>query len=196
MSPRTILATPEEQAQGKRFADWLRLERAKRNLTKAELSRRSGVSTSYLTLIETGGIKTDGKYQLPGEEILAKLAATLELDPEMLLAVAGHDKPELQYVPDIDTLLGRMEGFNDFDGPSRELIREAALVAAKNMAETLRKLDSRSIIGSRFSYDEIEDAEAEQARLAEEGEIYVTDEMVTPREPEPKRRRRVYGSGR
>jgi transcriptional regulator with XRE-family HTH domain len=196
MSPRTILATPEEQAQGKRFADWLRLERAKRNLTKAELSRRSGVSTSYLTLIETGGIKTDGKYQLPGEEILAKLAATLELDPEMLLAVAGHDKPELQYVPDIDTLLGRMEGFNDFDGPSRELIREAALVAAKNMAETLRKLDSRSIIGSRFSYEEIEDAEAEQARLAEEGEIYVTDEMVTPREPEPKNRRRSHGSKR
>ena len=69
-------------------------------------------------------------------------------------------------------------------------------MAAKNMAETLRKLDSRSIIGSRFSYDEIEDAEAEQARLAEEGEIYVTDEMVTPREPEPKRRRRGYGSGR
>jgi transcriptional regulator with XRE-family HTH domain len=196
MSPRTILATPEEQAQGKRFADWLRLERAKRNLTKAELSRRSGVSTSYLTLIETGGIKTDGKYQLPGEEILAKLAATLELDPEMLLAVAGHDKPELQYVPDIDTLLGRMEGFNDFDGPSRELIREAALVAAKNMAETLRKLDSRSIIGSRFSYEEIEDAEAEQSRLAEEGEIYVTDEMVTPREPEPKNRRRGHGSKR
>ncbi|WP_395089779.1 helix-turn-helix domain-containing protein [Armatimonas sp.] len=196
MSPRTILATPEEQAQGKRFADWLRLERAKRNLTKAELSRRSGVSTSYLTLIETGGIKTDGKYQLPGEEILTKLAVTLELDPEILLAVAGHDKPELQYVPDIDTLLGRMEGFNDFDGPSRELIREAALVAAKNMAETLRKLDSRSIIGSRFSYEEIEDAEEEQARIAETAEIYVTDEMVTPREPEPKRRRRVYGSGR
>ena len=196
MSPRTILATPEEQAQGKRFADWLRLERAKRNLTKAELSRRSGVSTSYLTLIETGGIKTDGKYQLPGEEILAKLAVTLELDPELLLAVAGHDMPELQYVPDIDTLLGRMEGFNDFDGPSRELIREAALVAAKNMAETLRKLDSRSIIGSRFSYEEIEDAEAEQARIAESADIYVTDEMVTPREPEPKRRRRGYGSGR
>jgi transcriptional regulator with XRE-family HTH domain len=196
MSPRTILATPEEQAQGKRFADWLRLERAKRNLTKAELSRRSGVSTSYLTLIETGGIKTDGKYQLPGEEILAKLAVTLELDPEMLLAVAGHDKPELQYVPDIDTLLGRMEGFNDFDGPSRELIREAALVAAKNMAETLRKLDSRGIVGSRFSYEEIEDAEAEQLRLAEEGELYVTDEMVTPREPEPKNRRRGHGSKR
>ena len=196
MSPRKILATPEEQAQGKRFADWLRLERAKRNLTKAELSRRSGVSTSYLTLMETGGIKTDGKYQLPGEEILAKLAATLELDSEVLLAVAGYDKPELQYVPDIDALLGRMEGFNDFDGPHRELIREAALVAAKNMAETLRKLDSRGIVGSRFSYEEIEDAEAEQARLAEEGELYVTDEMVTPREPEPKRRRRGYGSGR
>ena len=196
MSPRKILATPEEQAQGKRFADWLRLERAKRNLTKAELSRRSGVSTSYLTLMETGGIKTDGKYQLPGEEILAKLAATLELDSEVLLAVAGYDQPELQYVPDIDALLGRMEGFNDFDGPHRELIREAALVAAKNMAETLRKLDSRGIVGSRFSYEEIEDAEAEQARLAEEGELYVTDEMVTPREPEPKRRRRGYGSGR
>jgi transcriptional regulator with XRE-family HTH domain len=195
MSPRTILATPEEQAQGRRFADWLRLERAKRNLTKAELSRRSGVSTSYLTLIETGGIKTDGKYQLPGEEILAKLAATLELDPEILLAVAGHDKPELQYVPDIDAILGRMEGFNDFDGPSRELIREAALVAAKNMAETLRKLDSRSVVGSRFTYEEIADAEAEQAKLAEEGELYVTDAMVTPREPEPKRRRSGYGSG-
>ena len=120
----------------------------------------------------------------------------LELDPEQLLAVAGYDKPEIQYVPDIDAILGRMEGFNDFDGPHRELIREAALVAAKNMAETLRKLDSRGIVGSRFAEEEIEEAEAEQARIAETAELYVTDEMVTPREPEPKRRRRVYGSGR
>jgi transcriptional regulator with XRE-family HTH domain len=196
MPPHTILATPEEQAQGKRFADWLRLERARRNLTKAELSRRSGVSTSYLTLIETGGIKTDGKYQLPGEEILTKLAVTLELDPEIVQAAAGHDRPEIQYVPDIDTILGRMEGFNDFDGPARELIREAALVAAKNMAETLRKLDSRNVIGRRFAEDEIKEAEAEQKLLAEEGELYVTDEMLTPKEPQPKGKRKSYAPNR
>lgn len=188
--------TPDELAQGQRFAEWLRVERARRDWTRLELSQRSGVSGSYISLIEGGGIKHTGQYQLPSEEILTRLAEALGVEPKHVLAAAGHPLPDMEYIPDIDTILGRMEGFNDFDGPSRELIREAALVAAKNMAETLRKLDSRSIIGSRFSYEEIEDAEAEQLRLAEEGELYVTDEMVTPREPEPKRRRRGYGSGR
>lgn len=188
--------TPEQLAQGQRFARWLRLQRADRNWSRVSLAERAGISASYVNLIENGCIKSDGQYLLPSEEILTKLAGALEIEVEPVLAVAGYDKPELQYVPDIDAILGRMEGFNDFDGPSRELIREAALVAAKNMAETLRKLDSRGIVGSRFSYEEIEDAEAEQARIAESAEIYVTDEMVTPREPEPKRRRRGYGSGR
>ena len=149
--------TTEQLAQGQRFARWLRLQRADRNWSRVSLAERAGFSTSYVNLIENGGIKSDGQYLLPSEEMLTKLAGALGLELELVLAAAGYDKPELQYVPDIDALLGRMEGFNDFDGPHRELIREAALVAAKNMAETLRKLDSRGIVGSRFSYEEIED---------------------------------------
>ena len=190
------VASPAEVARGQAFARYLRIERAKRDLTKAELAKLSGVSASYLTLFENGSIKPDGKYLVPSREILEKVATALEVAPEVVQNAAGYDVPELEYVPDLDAILGRMEGFNDFDGPSRELIREAALVAAKNMAETLRKLDSRGIVGSRFAEDEIEEAEAEQTRIAETAEIYVTDEMVTPREPEPRSRRRGYGSGR
>ncbi len=170
--------TPEELAQGQRFAEWLRVERARRDWTRLELSQRSGVSGSYISLIEGGGIKHTGQYQLPSEEILTKLAVALGIEPKRVLAAAGHPLPDIEYVPDIDALLGRMEGYSDFDGTERVIIREAALKAAANMAETLRKLGSRGTIGSRFTRDEIVAEERAQYELSKENNTVLPEGLV------------------
>ena len=171
------LASPAEVALGKAFARFLRIERAKRDLTKAELAKRSGVSASYLTLLENGSIKPDGKYLVASREILEKIATVLEVAPEIVLNAAGYEVPlpEIEYEPDMDTLLGRVEGYSDFDGPTREVIRDAAVVAARNMAESLRKLNSRGTIGSRFTDSEISVEENHQKILRERNTLYIAD---------------------
>ena len=179
MRSLNLVASPAEVARGQAFARYLRIERAKRDLTKAELAKLSGVSASYLTLFENGSIKPDGKYLVPSREILAKVAAAFEVSPEEVLQAAGYEvelpTPEIQYEPDLDTLLGRVEGFSDFDGPQREVIREAAVAAATNMAESLRKLNSRGTIGSRFTEVEIAAEEDEQRILRERNTLYIAD---------------------
>ena len=106
---------------------------------------------------------------------MGKLARALELALDDVKLAAGHSMPEMQYVPDLDTLLGRVEGYSDFDGPTREVIRGAALAAATNMAESLRKLNSRGTIGSRFTDSEIAVEEDEQRILRERNTLYIAD---------------------
>ena len=174
------VASAAEVARGKAFARFLRIERAKRDLTKAELAELSGVSASYLTLFENGSIKPDGKYLVPSREILEKIARVFEVAPEVVLNAAGYDVPlpEIEYEPDLDTLLGRVEGYSDFDGPTREVIREAAVAAATNMAESLRKLNSRGTIGSRFTESEIAAEENEQRILRERNTLYIANMQI------------------
>jgi transcriptional regulator with XRE-family HTH domain len=171
-------ATPAQVSQGQRFARWLRLQRADRGWTQAHLAKLSGVSTAYLSLMEKGGILPDGNYQRPSEEIVGKLAAALELELGEVKLAAGHEMPELEYLPDLDTLLGRVEGFNDFDGPQREVIREAAVAAATQMAESLRKLNSQGTIGSRFTREEIAAEEHQQSLLRERNTLYIADMQI------------------
>ena len=179
MRSLNLVASPAEVARGKAFARFLRIERAKRDLSKVELSKLSGVSASYLTLFENGSIKPDGKYLVPSREILEKIATVFEVAPEVVLNAAGYDVPvplpEIQYEPDLDTLLGRVEGYSDFDGPTREVIREAAVAAATNMAESLRKLNSQGTIGSRFTREEIAAEEHQQSILRERNTLYIAD---------------------
>ena len=63
-------------------------EREKQNLTKAELSRRSGVSKSTLCRLEKGKI-----YPYPGWK--KKLAKALEVDPEILFEEVKEQKVDL-----------------------------------------------------------------------------------------------------
>lgn len=180
---REIVASPAEVTRGESFAQWLRFQRAKRGWTKVELSERSGVSPSYLSLFENGCIKPDGKFVQASDEILERLASALGVELREVRGAAGHEVPELEYVPDIDVLLGRMEGFSDFDGAEREVIREAALQAAKNMALSLRKLNARGTIGNRFAQEEIAAEEAEQVRLSQENDLPIGDVFPGWNEP-------------
>jgi transcriptional regulator with XRE-family HTH domain len=173
-----MAATSDQIAQGQRFARWLRLQRADRGWTQARLARISGVSTAYMSLLEKGGILPDGTHQRPSEEIAGKLATALSLPLDDVKRAAGYELPEIEYLPDLDTLLGRIEGYSDFDGPQREVIRESALAAATNMAESLRKLNSRGTIGSRFTGSEIAAEEAEQRRLRERATLYIAEQPV------------------
>ena len=172
---REIVASPADVTRGRRFAQWLRLQRAKRGWTKTELSERSGVSPSYLSLFENGCIKPDGKFVQASDEILERLASAFGVERREVQAAAGQEVPELEYVPDIDVLLSRVEGFSDFDGTERYVIREAALQAAKNMALSLRKLNSRGTVGARFTEEEISAEEEEQERLSRELDVPIGD---------------------
>lgn len=54
------------------FADYLKIERKKRNMTADVLAKNVGVSRSYITLIENGN-------RLPGRKVLPKIAEALGL---------------------------------------------------------------------------------------------------------------------
>ena len=59
------------------------LRRLRRPLSLRDVNRRTGVSGSYLSQIENGERK-------PGANIVRKLAALYNVDPEELLKRAGH----------------------------------------------------------------------------------------------------------
>jgi transcriptional regulator with XRE-family HTH domain len=60
------------------FARRLKALRATRDITQAQLAKRSGVSHSYISRIEIG-------MQSPTLEIIEKLAAALKVKPSALL---------------------------------------------------------------------------------------------------------------
>lgn len=63
----------------------LRSTREAQSLTLLQLGRRIGVSSSYLSRIETGD-----KTHQPSEALLVRLAAELGLDEDALLVAAGR----------------------------------------------------------------------------------------------------------
>jgi len=75
------------------FAEWLDVEIAKHNWTRAELSRRSGISQSALSLIYSGQRK-------PGPDICEALARTLDLPAIIVYRQAGM----MQRVPESTAL--------------------------------------------------------------------------------------------
>jgi len=64
------------------FAEWLDLEIAKHNWTRAELSRRAGISQSTLSLIYSGQRK-------PGPDICEGIAMALDLPSITVYKAAG-----------------------------------------------------------------------------------------------------------
>jgi transcriptional regulator with XRE-family HTH domain len=70
------------------FGEYLRTLREEQRLSLREVERLSGVSSSYLGLIERG------KRPVPGAEILKKLAPVYDVPVRDLLNAAGYLKEE------------------------------------------------------------------------------------------------------
>ena len=77
--------------RGKRFAQILRTERAKRGWTQTDLhlatgGKGDGVSKTYISVLDNDGINNaTGEYQRPSEAIIDKLANALGATPESRL---------------------------------------------------------------------------------------------------------------
>lgn len=70
------------------FGEYLRILRTEKKLSLRELEQHSGVSNSYLGLIERG------QRPVPGAEILKKLAPVLDVPVKDLLNAAGYLKED------------------------------------------------------------------------------------------------------
>jgi transcriptional regulator with XRE-family HTH domain len=70
------------------FGEYLRTLRTEKKLSLRELEQHSGVSNSYLGLIERG------QRPVPGAEILKKLAPVLDVPVKDLLRAAGYLKED------------------------------------------------------------------------------------------------------
>jgi transcriptional regulator with XRE-family HTH domain len=164
------------------LGEWLRREREQRRLSIRQLAARAGMSHASLSNIENGlhGVKRENAQKLAAalSEGLSDPSERERLARELLTLAGFASAPEVTYEPDIETILGHIEGYSDFGQVEREVIRDAAVQAGKTMAETLRKLNARGVIGSRFESSEIAAAEEEQALLSAENELEITPDMV------------------
>lgn len=66
------------------MGEYIKKARSRQGMTARELARRSGVSKSYLSQLETG------KNDKPSQEIMQKLADTLNVRITELYEVSGH----------------------------------------------------------------------------------------------------------
>lgn len=81
------------------LAQTIRNSRKAKGITRVELARQSGLSTSSLYLIE------NGKMEQPKREMLQKLSKTLNLDFKELLQIAGYEE-QSDFQADLQTDLG------------------------------------------------------------------------------------------
>lgn len=87
-----VEATPQQQERGRRFAAWLKDARGRRGWNITQLHGESGVSKTYLGVLENDGINnTTGKYQRPSETVIARIAAATGADENTGRAAAGYD---------------------------------------------------------------------------------------------------------
>jgi transcriptional regulator with XRE-family HTH domain len=159
------------------LGEWLRRERERRRLSIRQLAARAGMSHASLSNIENGlhGVKRENAQKLAAalSEDVSDPSERERLARELLTLAGFASAPEITYEPDIETILGHIEGYSDFGPVEREVIQ-----AGKTMAETLRKLNARGVIGNRFEPSEIEEAEEEQARLSAENDLEITPDML------------------
>jgi len=81
-----------------KFGQYLRRLRKKKNLSLRQLSDLTGISDSYLSLIEKG------KRGVPRPEYLRRLAEALGVSYDDMLAKAGYREPERREIPLEDAL--------------------------------------------------------------------------------------------
>lgn len=77
MTVMTIMAVQSDSTEGT-GGEYLRQLRYSRSLSLRELAKKSGLSASYISLLENDLIEN------PSKESILKLAETLEISPELL----------------------------------------------------------------------------------------------------------------
>lgn len=85
------------------FNDYLKSLRIKRGLSLRELARRSEVSQSYLSLVESG------KRGVPKPEHLLKIAPHLDVDYMDLMKAAGYIMKENDFTSEEEEFLKGLE---------------------------------------------------------------------------------------
>jgi transcriptional regulator with XRE-family HTH domain len=70
----------------RRFADWIRKQMLRRGWSNVELARRTGVSASRVSDWRTG-------KNLPSSHSSIKIADAFDVDPDLVLYLAGHREP-------------------------------------------------------------------------------------------------------
>lgn len=75
------------------LAEWLRRQLARREWRAADLSRESGIATSRIS-------DWLNRKRLPSPESCFRLAEALNVDPDDVLALAGHRVPTRPLPPD------------------------------------------------------------------------------------------------
>ena len=85
------------------FGEYLKILRIKRGLNLRELARRSEISHSYLSLIESG------KRGIPKPEHLLKIAPHLDVDYMDLMKVAGYVMAEHEFSSEEEEFLKGLE---------------------------------------------------------------------------------------
>lgn len=138
-------ATPEELERGRRFAAWLTEARRRKGWNKKELHEASGVSNTYIGVLENDGINnTTGSYQRPSEAIIEKLATALGADISSGLIAAGYTpkkhwrKIEYTLDPDVDVIV---EAYSGASPQNKRLLRR--------IAEEMRQMEKEHSIGGR-----------------------------------------------
>jgi transcriptional regulator with XRE-family HTH domain len=81
-----------DQAAWKAFGQWVEDLRVRTGLQVGEVAERAGVSRVWLQEIRNGGRSVPGGWRLPNPktDALVRLARTLKVPPETMLARAGR----------------------------------------------------------------------------------------------------------
>jgi transcriptional regulator with XRE-family HTH domain len=101
------------------FGRYLKEMRIRRGLSMRELAKRSNLSHSYLSLVESG------KRGNPTPEQLLKLAPNLDVDYMELMKMAGYVMEDIEFTnEELEFLLQKLEQKLDEEGlPILELLK-------------------------------------------------------------------------
>lgn len=81
----------EDIQRGKRFAAWLRRAREAKGWLKKDVAAASGVSNTYIGVLENDGINNStGQYQRPSEDVIEKLSISLGANEDTGRKAAGY----------------------------------------------------------------------------------------------------------
>ncbi len=86
----------EPPAPDEAFGPYIQRARRARGRTQRELAGALGIDFTYLSKLE------NRHGEMPGEDTIRGLASELEIDPEVLLALAGKVPPEIRQLAQDD----------------------------------------------------------------------------------------------
>ena len=159
-APRELKREPSdlERERGRRYAAWLRAAMRAKGWNKARLAVASGVSPTYLGILENDGVeKSTGEMRRASEKVVAKIAEALEADEDAGRLAAGYasrkvrERP-LHYVTDPDTAR-LVELYEGTPPAGKQMILSAA--------ELAEQMSREGAIGGKRADDDSNPAEPE-----------------------------------